>query len=70
MLVIARPRLVADAGHVVLEGAGRGLELPPEQRAPELASLRGVVGRDLEVHDLTGHLALLWHQCGPADAAA
>src|SRR5215469_10654146 len=48
-------RLIAHARHVVLEGAREGLELPPEERAPELASLRGVVRRDLEVHDLTRH---------------
>src|SRR2546430_15878213 len=47
--------LVADACHVVLEGPGIGVELPPEQPAPKLAALPGVVGRDLEVHDLTRH---------------
>src|SRR5437773_2220905 len=50
-----QPPLVADACHVVLEGAGVGLELPPEQPAPKLAALPGVVGGDLEVHDLTRH---------------
>src|ERR1700745_4490738 len=49
--------LITDACHVVLEGTGKGLELPAEQRAPELASLRGVVSRGLEVYDLTGHAA-------------
>src|SRR5205814_8878017 len=43
-------RLVADLGHVVLGRSGVGLELPPEERAPELAPFRGVVRRDLEVH--------------------
>src|SRR5438132_4567112 len=46
--------LLADTGHVVLGRAGERLELPPEERAPELAPLRGVVRRDLDVHDLTG----------------
>src|SRR6266571_4238750 len=50
-----RARLVADSGHVVLERAGEGLELPLEERAPELTPLGGVVRRDLEVHRLAGH---------------
>src|SRR6516225_3816403 len=44
---------------VILERAGVGLELPPKQRAPELLALDGVVGRDLDVHDLTRHRCLL-----------
>src|SRR5262249_40432693 len=47
--------LVADLCCVVLEGAGIGLELPPEQAAPKVAALRSVVGGDLEVHYLTRH---------------
>ena len=54
-----RATLVADPGHVVLGRARVRLELPPEERAPELASLRGVVGGDLEVHDLAGHWSSL-----------
>src|SRR5262252_8193649 len=46
-----------NLARVVLERSGIGLELPPEQRAPELLALGGVVGRDLDVHDLT------WHRC-------
>src|SRR5690348_13061291 len=52
-----RALLPADLRGVVLERAGVGLELPPEQRAPELLALAGVVGRDLDVHDFT------WHRC-------
>src|SRR5206468_3392907 len=47
--------LVADPGHVVLERSGERLELPPEERAPELAPLRGVVRRNLNVHRLAWH---------------
>src|SRR6059058_3519421 len=47
--------LVADPGHVVLERSGERLELPPEERAPELASLSGVVRRNLNVHRLAWH---------------
>src|SRR5262249_8888471 len=52
-------RLVADLGHVVLElGLARsGVKPPPEERAPELSALRGVVRRDLEMHYLTWHSA-------------
>src|SRR5262249_42723794 len=60
--------LVADACHVVLEGTGIRLELPAEQPAPELAALAGVVGRDLEMHNLTGHGSSPLRRCGPADA--
>src|SRR5215471_16925777 len=52
-----RALLPADLRGVVLERAGIRLELPPEQRAPELLALAGVVRRDLDVHDLT------WHHC-------
>src|SRR5262245_24424684 len=48
--------LVAEPGHVVLRRAGVRLELPAEQRAPELARLLRVVRRDLDVHNLAGHL--------------
>src|SRR6516164_9590471 len=54
-----RALLPADLRGVVLERAGIGLELPPEQRAPELLACLGVVRRDLDVHDLT------WHCCLP-----
>src|SRR6185503_11912698 len=48
--------LVVDASREVLTRSGvRLTELPPEQPAPELASLRGVVGRDLEMDRLTSH---------------
>jgi hypothetical protein len=51
---------VVDPGHVVLgRAAGIRLELPAEQRAPERARLRGVVGRDLDVDDLAGHRSSL-----------
>src|SRR5207244_4069141 len=49
--------LVADPGHVVLGRPGIGLELPAEERAPELALLLGVVCRNLDVNDLAGHVA-------------
>src|SRR5439155_11122367 len=47
--------LVADSGHVVFERSRVRLELPPEERAPELAPLRGVVRRNLNVNRLAGH---------------
>src|SRR6266436_8121136 len=50
-----RALLVADPGHVVLRRAGKRLELPAEERAPELLPLGGVVCRDLDVHDLAWH---------------
>src|SRR4029078_3099970 len=46
--------LLPDPGHVVLGRAGVVLELPAEERAPELAALRRVVRRDLEVDYLAG----------------
>src|SRR5216683_2750467 len=52
-----RALLPADLRRVVLERAGVRLELPPEQRAPELLAPLGVVRRDLDVHDLT------WQRC-------
>src|SRR5204862_6586196 len=51
-----RALLLADLRHVVLERTGGVLELPPEERAPELATPPGVVGRDLDMHELA------WHQ--------
>src|SRR6266581_9132297 len=42
-----RTLLPANLRRVVLERAGVRLELPPEQRAPELLALVGVVRRDL-----------------------
>ena len=57
-------RLLAHPRHVVLERAGKGLELPAEQRAPELAALRGVVGRDLEVNYLGRHCSPLVSSSG------
>src|SRR5207247_5062990 len=50
-----RALLVAEPRRVVLGRAGERLELPAEERAPELAPLRGIVRRDLDVHDLTRH---------------
>src|SRR5581483_9133215 len=50
---------VADARHVVLRRPRVRLELPAEERAPELTTLSRVVRRDLDVHDLTGHWCLL-----------
>ena len=55
--------LLAGPRHVVLGGTGVRLELPSEKGAPELATLRGVVGWDLEVHDLAGHLSPLVMRC-------
>jgi len=52
-----RALLPADLCRVILERAGVRLELPPEQRAPELLAPLGVVRRDLDVHDLT------WQRC-------
>src|SRR5215470_3623547 len=52
-----RALLPANLRGVVLKRAGVCLELPPKQRAPELLAPTGVVGRDLDVHDLT------WHRC-------
>src|SRR5262249_51408570 len=49
--------LAAEPGHVVLRRAGVRLELPAEQGAPELARRLGVVRRDLDVHNLAGHLS-------------
>jgi len=57
MFVIAAPCSPADLCRVILERAGVRLELPPEQRAPELLAPLGVVRRDLDVHDLT------WQRC-------
>src|SRR5437588_10832344 len=51
--------LVADLGHVVLERPRKRLELPTEHGPPELASLRGVIRRDLEMHYLARHSSLL-----------
>src|SRR5205085_12648709 len=51
--------LVADARHVVLGRHRVALEFPTEERAPELTTLLGVVGRELDVNDLAGHVALL-----------
>src|SRR5262249_62095008 len=48
--------LVGEPGHVVLGRARVRLELPAEERAPELTRLLGVVSGDLDVHDLAGHL--------------
>src|SRR5581483_2622947 len=49
-----RAARVADARHVVLRRPRVRLELPAEERAPELTTLSRVVRRDLDVHDLTG----------------
>src|SRR5690242_4122034 len=46
---------LAGASHVVFRRPRVGLELPAEEAAPELAALDGVVGGDLEMHDLAGH---------------
>jgi hypothetical protein len=62
MFVIAAPCSPAYLRGVVLERAGVGLELPPEQRAPELLAVAAVVRRDLDVDDLT------WHCCLPVSA--
>ena len=52
-----RALLPANLRHVVLERAGVRLELPSEQRAPELLTPLRVVRRNLDVHDLT------WQRC-------
>src|SRR5206468_1692123 len=49
--------LVAEPSHVVLGRPRVRLELPAEERAPELARLLGVVSWDLDVHNLAGHLS-------------
>src|SRR6266542_1561339 len=51
-----RTLLIADRGRVVIGRAGNLLELPPEERTVELPHLLVVVGRDLDVHELTGHV--------------
>ena len=53
--------VIADARHEVLarDVARSLLELPPEEPAPELLCFRGVVGRNLDVNHVTGHLLLL-----------
>src|SRR5512134_2777487 len=51
-------RRLGEPGHVVLGRApGVLLELPAEERAPELACPGGVAGRDLEVNHLACHLS-------------
>ena len=47
---------VADTGHVVLVRARERLELPPEQPTPERLRAGRVVSRDLNMHNLTGHV--------------
>src|SRR5581483_10092716 len=51
--------LLADLGHVVLGRPREGLELPPEERAPEPLALTRVVRGNLRVHDLARHLSPL-----------
>src|SRR3990170_1388773 len=47
--------LLGELGHVVLGRPWKLLELPPEERAVELACLRGVARGDLEVNRLACH---------------
>src|SRR5581483_11030539 len=54
-----RALVLGDPGHVVLGRAGKRLELPAEQRGPELPAAGGVVGGDLQVNDLPWHGLLL-----------